>query len=125
MEKAEIIAVLIFACFYIASRYISARAIENLSDEKKLHLVNVSTKGRKYLLLWLAPIILVIILFPKWFYLVFFGLVLFMVIYNHIWVRRNQFPHNYIGMHLLSTILIVLAIPVSVVAYYIANEYLL
>lgn len=125
MNKPQIISVLVFVAFYIASRFLAAKALEALPDDKKLHLINVSSQGRKYLLFWATPLILVFIFKSEWFFLVLIALLVFMVIYNHIWVRCNQFPSGYVTKHLISTLLILISFPTALGIYYVTRNHLL
>ena len=113
------ILVLAFIVPYVASRQILATAVGDLPDDKKLQLVNVSAKGRKYLWLWLLPIVLIAILdlFLLWPIVVL--VLIAMLVMNERWVRSHDFPPEYVRKHFHATILAVFAFIAPIVAYFV------
>lgn len=106
------LAVLMLSCLapFVLSRQLSAAALAELPDDKKLELVNISAKGRKYLWLWLLPLVVAAV-FSWWLlWLLLTGMAIGMVAGNQWWIRKHGFPPAYVRRHLYAGLMLVLAV---------------
>jgi hypothetical protein len=113
------IPLLAFIVPYVASRQMLATAVTELPDDKKLELVNVSAKGRRYLWLWLLPIVLIAIfdLYLLWPAVIL--VLVAMLVMNERWVRSHDFPPTYVRKHFHATVVAVFAFIAPVVAFFV------
>jgi hypothetical protein len=118
MDWNLLIALLLFLIPYVFSRQMSAAALGELPDEKKLELINVAVRGRKYLWLCLLPIVIALVAFGDAFYPVAAAVLLGMVTYNHWWIRTHGFPERYVRKHLHASLLAVVAILAPAVYFF-------
>ena len=105
-----LIALLLFLIPYVASYQMRAAALGQLPDQKKLELINVSVRGRKYLWLCFLPIVVALVAFRTAFYPVAAAVILGMLAYNHWWIRTHDFPEPFVRKHLQASLLAVFAI---------------